>query len=62
MRKHICSKCGKEFEGLNNYAYGLSKGRAFVYKLCDECAKNISSEEEKDLEEKSLILNKTQKD
>ena len=54
-----CDKCGKEIKKLNNYAYGLNKGRTFVYKLCEDCAKTISPEEEKDLEEKSLILNKS---
>lgn len=53
---HICSSCGKKFIGLNDFGYGLRKGKPFAYKLCPECSNNLTEEQKEDLI--TIIANK----
>lgn len=44
-QKHYCSSCHKQFEPLDNFAYGFSKGNPFYVCFCQECADKLTPEE-----------------
>lgn len=40
-----CTKCEKPVSELNNYQYGLRKGKSFAVVLCKDCRSDMSEKD-----------------